>query len=39
MTLTPQQVDFIATLLTTTGHLCLRARAGTGRLLPGGKVV
>lgn len=31
MNLTTQQTDFIDTLLTTTGHLCLRARAGTGK--------
>lgn len=31
MNLTTQQADFIDTLLTTTGHLCLRARAGTGK--------
>jgi len=29
--LTTQQVTFIDRLLTTSGHLCLRARAGTGK--------
>lgn len=28
---TPQQTKFFDTLLSTTGHLCLRARAGTGK--------
>jgi superfamily I DNA/RNA helicase len=31
MNLTTQQSDFIGALLSATGHLCLRARAGTGK--------